>query len=394
MYKLTPTYQQYHWGKKGNESEVAQIMNKNSNLIIDESSHYAELWMGAHIKSPSTFSINGKPADKSLYDLSPKLPYLLKVLSVDTALSIQSHPNKTHAEKLFSERPDVYKDPNHKPEMCIALTKFEGLCGFRKLNEINNFLQNIPELSNICKFKKLENTNDLKIAFSNLMRSDKEIISSSLETTVNNTVSINNNDLLGDLLHRLNKQYPGDVGMYCIYFLNRVILNEGECMFLSANVPHAYLDGNCVECMACSDNVVRAGLTPKYRDVDTLIDMLDYIPSSPVERKFEPENINQNGLTLDTYTTPIKDFLVRKITLNKNDDSNILENVDSDAIYLCSKGSCKVSFNGKDDSIYNGFDMCNEISRGSVCFTPSNFGDVKIEEVSDDLVLWRATKNF
>lgn len=38
-----------------------------------------------------------------------------------------------------------------------------------------------------------------------------------------------------------------------------------QAMYLAANVPHAYLSGEAVECMATSDNVVRAGLTPKLR---------------------------------------------------------------------------------------------------------------------------------
>merc|ERR1719330_954776 len=65
-----------------------------------------------------------------------KLPFLLKVLSINKALSIQSHPDRALAERLHRERPDVYKDPNHKPEIAIALTNFEALCGFRPLAEI------------------------------------------------------------------------------------------------------------------------------------------------------------------------------------------------------------------------------------------------------------------
>lgn len=48
------------------------------------------------------------------------LPFLFKVLSVNKSLSIQAHPTKEHAEILHQERPDVYPDPNHKPEMAIG----------------------------------------------------------------------------------------------------------------------------------------------------------------------------------------------------------------------------------------------------------------------------------
>lgn len=79
-----------------------------------------------------------------------------------------------------------------------------------------------------------------------------------------------------ELVLRLEKQYPGDVGVISAFFFNYVKLNPGEALYLGANEPHAYIYGECIECMATSDNVVRAGLTPKHRDVRTLCSMLTY----------------------------------------------------------------------------------------------------------------------
>lgn len=79
-----------------------------------------------------------------------------------------------------------------------------------------------------------------------------------------------------ELVLRLEKQYPADVGVLAIFFLNFVKLDRGEAMYLDANEPHAYISGEIVECMAASDNVVRAGFTPKYRDTQTLCSMLTY----------------------------------------------------------------------------------------------------------------------
>ena len=78
------------------------------------------------------------------------------------------------------------------------------------------------------------------------------------------------------LVLRLEKQYPDDVGIISAFFLNHVKLNPGEALYLGANEPHAYISGECIECMATSDNVVRAGLTPKFRDVHTLCAMFTY----------------------------------------------------------------------------------------------------------------------
>lgn len=75
---------------------------------------------------------------------------------------------------------------------------------------------------------------------------------------------------------RLESQYPDDVGIIAAFFLNYVKLKRGEALYIGPNEPHAYLSGECIECMATSDNVVRAGLTPKHRDVRTLLSMLKY----------------------------------------------------------------------------------------------------------------------
>jgi mannose-6-phosphate isomerase len=90
---------------------------------------------------------------------------------------------------------------------------------------------------------------------------------------------------LDSLFLRLAEQYPNDVGCFSIYLLNVIQLAQGEAIYLSANIPHAYLFGDGVECMACSDNVVRAGLTPKFKDVAVLCDMLDYSMKSSQDNK-------------------------------------------------------------------------------------------------------------
>lgn len=46
---------------------------------------------------------------------------------------------------------------------------------------------------------------------------------------------------------------------------------------MEANEPHAYIKGNCIECMANSDNVIRAGFTNKFKDVHTLINVYTFI---------------------------------------------------------------------------------------------------------------------
>jgi len=79
-----------------------------------------------------------------------QVPFLFKVLSVRTALSIQAHPNKPLAEKLHVEFPDKYKDPNHKPEIAIALQdNFLACYGFCSPSVIQANLNENPVLSEI-----------------------------------------------------------------------------------------------------------------------------------------------------------------------------------------------------------------------------------------------------
>lgn len=59
-------------------------------------------------------------------------------------------------------------------------------------------------------------------------------------------------------------------------FRTQITLKTGEAVHLGANIPHAYLSGELVECMATSDNVIRAGLTPKFRDTAALCGSLTY----------------------------------------------------------------------------------------------------------------------
>lgn len=83
-------------------------------------------------------------------------------------------------------------------------------------------------------------------------------------------------DALGSLILRLHSQFPGDNGVFAPLIMNYLVMQPGDSFFICANEPHAYISGDCTECMALSDNVVRAGLTPKFKDVDVLCNMLTY----------------------------------------------------------------------------------------------------------------------
>lgn len=201
-----------------------------------------------------------------------KLPFLFKVLSIKKALSIQAHPNKKLAGELHAKDPENYPDDNHKPEMTIAITPFEGLCGFRPLPEIAHFLKTIPPLQSLVgeeAIKGLEkaasdDSDDvvsgkpaLKKAFSSLLESSKadiekatkELVSLAEKGKITPGPSPNTSEELSELVTRLNGQFPNDTGLLVMFFLNYVKLAPGEAMFLKADDIHAYISGDIIECM-------------------------------------------------------------------------------------------------------------------------------------------------
>jgi len=226
------------------------------------------------------------------------LPFLLKVLSINKALSIQAHPDRALAERLHKERPNVYKDANHKPEIAIALTDFEALCGFRCVGEIAGFLEAIPEFAELAGAGAAEalrsaigngqeESQALKRAYSHLMHAADDLVDQKVRQLVKRT-SPKQESLAEDplarcveLVHRLFDQFGGDVGIFSVFFFNYASMKVGDCLYMAQNTPHAYLSGDIVECMATSDNVVRGGLTPKFKDVEVLCEMLRYEGKGP-----------------------------------------------------------------------------------------------------------------
>ena len=224
-----------------------------------------------------------------------KLPYLFKVLSINKALSIQAHPNKKLAEKLHAKDPNHYPDDNHKPEMTIALTPFEGLCGFRPLVEIVHFLNTVPalrelvgedpakEFESTVKGHETSNSDEqvqknkqaLQKLFSALMTTLKSSIVSAAEELVQSAENdgenfaggggpSNEGQELAELVIRLNSQFESDIGLFVLFFLNYVKLKVGEAMFLKADDIHAYLSGGRSPSQNPTPFLLRSNLHSRY----------------------------------------------------------------------------------------------------------------------------------
>ena len=64
-----------------------------------------------------------------------------------------------------------------------------------------------------------------------------------LKQRIESQAKISSCNYIDSLFLRLAKFYPYDVGCFSIYLLNCIQLKGGEAIFLSANIPHAYLFG-------------------------------------------------------------------------------------------------------------------------------------------------------
>ena len=349
-YLLKNKIQHYTWGMKGEKAFIPRLLGFDPKADVP----YAELWMGAHPKAPSTINVNGvdEPLDKMIEKFpheilgreaaekyKGKFPFLFKVLSAGEALSIQAHPNKQQAEMLHAKDPQHYPDDNHKPEIAIALDSLKALVGFRPFAAIQQTLKQVPEISafiggDIVKtFLRYEKNEEgqkqalLRKLFTMLMRrsmTHQLDLEQACQKLASRLRSTKKKLLEQDVFFlELYKKYGGDVGLFSIYLLNLITLSRGEGVFLAAGVPHAYLSGNIIECMANSDNVVRAGLTPKFKDVETLVNILTY-EAGPA-RVLVPNSENF------VYTTPAQEFRVLRFMPQEGS-----------AIYLLKDGKVRI----------------------------------------------------
>ena len=320
MHRIVGETRDYAWGSR-------TLLPRFLGRPADGGPH-AELWIGAHPGDPAR-----TPDGSTLIDLieadpdrvlgaevaarfGSRLPFLMKALAAAEPLSLQVHPTSERARAGFDRENAAgiaigspersYQDASHKPELIYALTRFEGMAGFRDVHRTAEILRAL----------------ELTWADDVAARLTQDAPADALRSVVADTLAMTATELAGVLadlekaartaedrshrqrppttrLHRertsiereavrvhtqtaaLAARYPEDPGVLVTLLLNHVVLSPGEAMFLDAGVVHAYTSGFGIEIMASSDNVVRAGLTPKHVDVHGLLDIADFTPIPP-----------------------------------------------------------------------------------------------------------------
>jgi mannose-6-phosphate isomerase len=378
--------QEYAWGSKTViQALLGQAESKDKPI--------AELWMGDHPKAASNVLIEGewqsldeviKRSPESILGkdaakrFSNRLPFLFKVLAVDSPLSIQVHPNLEQARAGFARENSLkiplnapnrnYKDENHKPEILCALTPFQGLKGFRKIEEILALMEKIASSSlseELDRLKMEANTIGLKGFFTTLMRMDRPRQSLVVSEAVRLAEKLANEDQAFYWMVELNKAYPGDIGVFSPVILNLVQLEPGEAIYLPAGELHAYLCGVGVELMANSDNVLRGGLTSKHIDVIELLKIVNF-KTGPV-KIIKPE---KHGMIERTYPTPAEEFLLSKLSV---DEGGVFTSPQdrSVEILICLKGKADVKDLGNSELL--------RLDKGKSIIVPAAVSQYQIE---------------
>ncbi|TXF83705.1 mannose-6-phosphate isomerase, class I [Neolewinella aurantiaca] len=332
---LDGVLQHYAWG---GYKFLPQLLGQ----LNTERKPVAELWVGAHPKGPAVISgssetlsnaIEAGPVDMLgeavAHRFGGKLPFLFKVLDVREMLSIQVHPNKKAAEEGFAYEemngPAItapnrnYRDDNHKPELGVALTDFYLLHGFRPIAEIHRMCRYIPGWASLIPILQKGGVEGL---YRHVMEADQEYIDRMLQPIIDGLGPKQEHGReypafwAARAVERYSKDGHHDRGIFSLYWLNIVHLRPGEGIFQDAGIPHAYLQGTCIELMANSDNVLRGGLTPKHIDVTEL---LKHTSCEPVNPDILTPVSEDEEDTWMRYKTPAPDFALSVAKLQEDD---------------------------------------------------------------------------
>jgi len=395
---LSNPVQDYAWGSK---TAIQDLLGKPG--AADKP--MAELWMGAHPRAPSNVIVEGEW--KALNDIiekepesllgkevagkfSNKLPFLFKVLAAAKPLSIQVHPALQQARKGFVrenrlgiplEAPNRnYKDDNHKPEIICGLTSFQGLKGFRKIEESLDLMKKLSPVSLTNELRDLKESHDtkgLRQFFTALITMGKEKQRRVVTEAVNLAEKVISEDPAFRWMVELNSTYPGDIGVLSPLYLNLVLLNPGEALYLPAGELHAYLEGVGIELMASSDNVLRGGLTPKHVDVPELLEVVNFNMENV--RKIAPV---KKGICEKIYPTPAEEFLLSVIS-TKQEVSFTSPRNRSVEILICTKGEAGIKDLGTGELV--------TLSKGKSVIIPATVAQYRVD---GEAIFYKASVPF
>lgn len=388
----------YPWGKVGKDSLAATLCSKtpNTDFKIESDKNYAEMWMGTYPVTPSYVLKTGEKlqdvinANKEklvgktvLSKFGADLPFLPKILSIQKALPLQIHPDIELSKKLHEQDPEQFGDTNHKPEIAVALSKFEAFCGFKPKHD----MQMLLSLEPLKKFDPEAGrwTDD---TLRDVCRSMLTASEASVKESLQGLGDIPKGDLgeqayILDLIPRLIDQYGAtDNGsLVALVLMNYLTFEAGEAIWIPADGIHAYLYGDIVECMARSDNVLNTGFCPRAdrNSVETFVQALTFKQHN-AEKPLLPRSKCEHSSSGKTYMfkPPMSEFNMIVTELKSGEDDTI-KSVAGPSVAFMTSGQGSMKADGKE----------HDLKAGYIYFIGQGV-EVSYHSTSDDFAVYRA----
>ena len=369
VFQLCGSCNNYPWGKKGHDSLAAKLcQNTDKNFQIKDDEAYSEMWFGDYPDYPARVLETGEllkdVLDKNketllgrkvIDQLGGQLPFLPKILSIAKALPLQIHPNKELAAKLHAKDPDNFTDPNHKPEIAVALSKFEVFAGFKPLSEIAPVFS-LPVLRAFIPSDITHPDQWTDATLRSVVRALLKAPGPTIKSVSSALLSVDKSHLpaqsayIPDLLPRLQSQYgaedPGAlVALTCMNFM---VLSPGEALYIPADGIHAYLSGDIVECMARSNNVLNAGFCPPAdrNSVDLFTETLTFRAHSKGDMVLESEEVRGKEGSVRIYGPPMSEFDMVRVELGKGEGAEV-DGREGPGVMIITRGGGRMEADGK-----------------------------------------------
>lgn len=358
MLELIGVRQSYPWGTK---DAIPSLIGQ-----APDAKPWAEQWYGAHplgdSPTPDGATLSEHLAQQpdqlgkaALMTFGRRLPFLMKILSAASPLSLQAHPTRQQAREGHARESLLgvplgapersFKDDWPKPETIVALTSFEALVGFRDPVRTAQLFEDLGVgdalTSVIGPLRDRDGSPALQEVFLDVLSLDdrRHLVDEVLGAAVNHLDAPGELGLFARTAVEIDEYFPSDPGILAALLLNRFSLEPGQALALAPGVMHSYLRGCCIEVMANSDNVLRGGLTAKHIDVDALLHVVSFAPT-PAEVLLPS---GSDGTYI--YPTSFEEF---ELWLLQPTDGSPLQvpRSDSGRICLVASGSFELSGDG------------------------------------------------
>jgi len=385
--RLQGAIRSYDWGSR---TALAELLGADSPSVEPQ----AELWLGAHplgeaavltphgervplgawIERDPVAALGAEVAER----FAGRLPFLLKMLAVERALSLQAHPDAAQARAGFAREQRegrdaaerLYVDAEAKPELVVAHSRFRALCGFRPLAEIAAAFERVG-LGALAPPADAPAAPWLRALLARWLAPDA---GPERDAQLSRALAAARPDDPAEAcMLRLAEEHPRDPGVLAPLLLHHVELAPGEALFLEAGELHCYLEGIAAEIMAASDNVLRAGLTTKHRAVDELLRVARFEPRAPriLRAADRSPGVRAWATPAERFELSIVDVAGAAVEIAERSGIEIL---------LCHEGGVRVEPIGGGDAL--------SLRRGESSLVPAAVGSYRIAGAGR---LYRAT---